>query len=373
MRRTTDLVRPFARAVGAILGVLIALSASQAGALPRYSARYGQKCALCHVNPSGGGLRTAYASQKLVPEEIAWSRTKPPTLEDIDPMIAKHIMIGTDFRELYVGANDIQDRLNFFQMQADLYFAFQLDPRVTLYYDRGQSSSYELFGLDYLLPTLYVKAGRFVPSYGWKFDDHTMFVRSELGFMPPANSDVGLEAGWSKGSLDVQAGLVNGNRGSTLDNDLKMAGVMNAVYRRRLGPVGAAVGLSGYHHPGTLRDYDAWGAYGYLTWKRVTWLGELDQFQGRPAGSGATVGFVASHEVTYLVRQGLEVVGTYDFFDPNRDRGAGAKSRWGGGVFVMPQSYMALEALLRRTQFDNGVDYSGRDFTETVLQLHLLY
>jgi hypothetical protein len=353
--------------------LLAFLLASPAGALPRYSARYQQTCALCHVNPSGGGMRTPYASQKLVPEEIAWSRSKPPALEEIDPLIAKHIMIGTDFREMYVGGNTFSSHLNFFQMQADLYFGFQLDPRTTLYYDRGESGSYELFGLDYFLPTAYVKAGRFVPSYGWKFDDHTMFVRSELGFMPPANSDVGLEAGWSKGPLDVQAGLVNGNRGGILDDDLEMAGVVNAVYRHRVGPVGAALGVSGYHHPGATRDDDTWGGYGYLTWKKLTWLGEADYFQSAPAGGGATVGLVTSHEVSYLVRQGLDVIGTYDFFDPNRDRGAGAKSRWGGGVSVMPQSYMTLEALLRHTQYDNGVDYSGQDFTETLFQLHLLY
>ncbi len=353
--------------------VLLAWGASDAGAVPRYSARYEQKCALCHVNPSGGGLRTAYASQKLVPEEIAWSRAKAPSLEEIDPMIAKHIMIGTDFREFYIGANVIDDRPNFFEMQADLYFGFQLDPRVTLYYERGQSNSYELFGLDYLRPTVYVKAGRFVPSYGWKFDDHTMYVRSELGFMPPANSDVGLEAGWSKGPMDVQLGLVNGNRGATLDGDLLMAGVMNVVCRHRVGPVGAALGISGYHHPGDLQDYDTWGGYGYLTWRKLAWLGETDFFQTDQVGAGTTVGMVASHEVTYLVRQGLEVVGTYDFYDPDRNRGAGAKSRWGGGVFVMPQSYMTLQALLRRTEYDDGVDYSGQDFTETVLQLHLLY
>lgn len=372
MKNDTRLIRSIA-VVGTMYGLLAVGNIPPAGAVPRYTARYGQKCALCHVNPSGGGLRTAYASQKLVPEEIAWTSSKLPEVGDIDPMIGKHIMIGTDFRELYVGANLKEDRANFFDMQADLYFAFQLDSRTTLYYDRGQSGSYELFGLDYLFPTLYLKAGRFVPSYGWKFDDHTMFVRSELGFMPPANSDVGVEAGWSRGGFDAQAGLVNGNRGSTLDNDLQMAGLLNAVYRHRLGPVGAALGASGYHHPGELVDRDSWAGYGYLTWKKATWVGEADFFQTHPAGSGTTVGFAASHELSYLVRQGLEVIGTYDFFDPDRGRGAGAKSRWGGGVFVMPHSYMGLEALVRRTKFDDGVDYSGRDFTETVLQLHLLY
>lgn len=365
--------RPPRRSVGAALWVVLVLGASQASAVPRYSARYEQRCALCHVNPSGGGLRASYASQKLVPEEIAWSRAKPRALEDFEPTITKHVMIGTDFRELYVGANIPEARLNFFQMQADLYFNFQFDPKISLYYDRGQSNSYELFGLGYLLPTLYVKAGRFVPSYGWKFDDHTLYVRDELGFKPPANSDVGLEVGWSKGPIDVQAGVVNGNRGSTLDNDVKVAGVLNAVYRCHVGPLGAALGVSGYRRPEVAREHDTGGAYGYLTWRRFTWLGEVDLFRQKPAGGALTEGIVTSQELTYLLRQGLELIATHDFFDPDKHRGTGAKERWGGGIFVMPYPYLTLEGLLRKTEFENGVSFSGRDFTETVLQLHLLY
>jgi hypothetical protein len=342
-------------------------------ALPRYSARYQQTCALCHVNPSGGGLRSAYATEKLIPEEIAWRRGGIPTLEDLAPAVSKRIQIGTDFREVYVGADRPESHLNFFQMQADLYFSFQLDSTVVLYYDRGESGSYELFGFDYLRPFLYVKAGRFVPAYGWKFDDHTMFVRAESGFMPPGNSDVGLEAGYTSGPLDVQAGVVNGNRGLTMDNDTKVAGVATAIYRRRLGPVAAALGASGYHHPGDARDNDTWGLHGYLSWSRFTWIGQGDFFQSRLAGGGATIGAVTSHEVTVLLRQGLELKGTYDFYDPDRDRATGAKTRWGGGVAVMPRPYAAMEALVRRTGYDNGLAYSGHDLVETVVMLHLLY
>ena len=39
----------------------------------------------------------------------------------------------------------------------------------------------------------------------------------------------------------------------------------------------------------------------------------------------------------------------------------------------MPQAYVTLEALLRRTTYRNGVDYSGTDFDEALIQLHLLY
>ncbi len=355
------------------LGASLAAAASPASALPRYSARYEQKCALCHVNPSGGGLRSSYASRQLVPEEIAWWGARPKAIEDAEKLIPETIQIGADFREFYVGADDGSAHLNFFEMQADLYLAFQLDPKATLYYDRGQSGNYEAFGIGYIRPTLYLKAGRFVPSYGWKFDDHTMYVRSELGFMPPVNSDVGLEAGFSHGPFDLQAAVVNGNRGSTLDNDTKVAGVANAVVRHRLGPVGMSIGVSGYHQPSEGRDFDTWGAYGYLRFHGVTWLGETDVVQEQLAGGPVNQKLVTSHEVTYLVRQGLEVKGTYDFFDPDRDLASGARSRWGGGVFVMPRSYVTLEALVRRIDFDNGVTFSGGDYTETLLQLHLLY
>ena len=55
------------------LAALSLLPALRAGALPRYSARYEQNCSLCHVNPSGGGMRSGYATQQLIPKEIAMS------------------------------------------------------------------------------------------------------------------------------------------------------------------------------------------------------------------------------------------------------------------------------------------------------------
>ena len=49
-----------------LLALLIALSGllvlpSVACALPRFAARVGASCSLCHVDPSGGGMRTDYA------------------------------------------------------------------------------------------------------------------------------------------------------------------------------------------------------------------------------------------------------------------------------------------------------------------------
>ena len=342
-------------------------------ALPRYTARYEQKCALCHVNPSGGGLRTAYASQKLVPEEIAWTNSKPQLADGLDPRIGKHILVGADFREVNVGSDVLADRLDFFQMQSDLYLGFQLSPRASLYYDRAPTNSYEAFALIYPLPVVYLKAGRFVPAYGWKFDDHTMFVRSELGFSPPLNSDVGFELGAAPGHGDVQIGIVNGNRGSTQDNDPRLA--FSGIVDRRFhaGPIAACLGFSGYHHSGLQANLDTWGTYGYLVYSRLTWLGEADLRQQEAAGGRITRALATSNELTALLHQGLDLKVTYDFFDPDRDLASGAKSRWGGGLALMPTPNVVLEALLRRTIFKNGFAYSGVNFYETVYQFHVLF
>jgi hypothetical protein len=360
------------RAIGALMVSMFFATSAQA--VPRYSARYEQKCALCHVNPSGGGMRTLYASQYLVPEEIAWSKPGDNVLARIDPEISKGVLIGTDFRLLHRASDDGQPQKNFFQMQGDIYLGFQMDDQLSLYYDRGISTSYELFGMWQGLPlTGYVKAGRFVPSYGWRFDDHTMYVRENEGFFPPANSDVGIELGVSPGRSDIQLAVLNGNRGSTSDNDEKLAACFSGVYRLHAGVLGAALGAAGYWQDGETSNYGTGGFFGYLTWWRLVWMGQLDWTLDDPQGAGHTTGLVTSHEVSYLWRQGLELRATYDFFDVDYNVESGSRSRWGGGVFVMPRPFLALEALYRETGYNDGPVLSGDDSWETVLQFHLLY
>jgi len=320
-------------------------------------------------------MRTAYTSRQLVPDEIAWSSGAADSLYLPDPQITRSISIGADFREMYVGSNRSLHNLDFFQMQGDLYLAFQLDAKVALYVDHGMSNSHELFGIAYVLPwTGYVKAGRFVPSYGWKFDDHTMVVRGDLGFAPPSNSDAGAELGLQPGPFDLQLGLSNGNRGSTLDNDRDLAESFNATYRLRAAGINAAAGGQGWHQRTPQVTLDVGGVRGYASVRGVTWLGEADLARTTQRASGArTTGLATSHEVSAVVHQGLEVVGTYDFLDPDRHLRSGARSRWGIGVQLMPRSYAAIGAAFRATHVDAGPAIPNDEFNEALVQLHLLY
>jgi len=353
------------------------LPALSARALPRYSARYEQNCALCHVNPSGGGMRSAYAVQSLIPKEFAMSPATPEILKDIDPKIGKHLSIGTDFRELFLLESDhssLAPPQGFFPMQGDLYVLFQLDPKFLLYYNRSFSDTYEAFGLANVLPwDGYVKAGRFVPPYGWKFDDHTMYVRDAEGFAPPGNWDGGVEVGLSPGPAEIQVALVNGARGSLLDNDRRLAVSGNASARFRAGPIAGSLGLDGYSQPGISVDLNSGGVFGYLSGWNVTWVAQGDLVRRDPVDAAATTSVVTSQELSVLLRRGVELKSTYDFYDPDRDLRSGSKDRWGVGFDVMPRSFLVLEALYRHTRVQSGPALSGGDYDEGSFQLHLLY
>ncbi len=367
--------------VSALVLVTLALAsvlpALRAGAVPRYSARYEQKCELCHVNPSGGGMRSAYAARELVPKELASSAGSPAALADLDPKLGKNVSIGTDLRQMFFAATanaTLAPPQGFFPMQGDVYLTLQLDPRFLVYYDRGFSNTYEAFALAHVLPwDGYLKAGRFVPPYGWKFDDHTMFVRNELGFAPPANSDGGLELGFSPPQTEVQLALVNGNRGSTLDDDRRLAMAGNLSARFRLGPVVGSGGVAAYSRPGRTEDLNTAGVFGYLSAYDVTWLAEADAIRRDDTVAPAVSGTVTSQELSVLVRRGVELKATYDFYDPDRSLRSGSKSRWGGGVTVMPRAFFVAEALYRHTDVSPGPALSGRDVDEGVFQLHFLY
>ena len=359
------------------LAALSVLPALEAHAVPRYSARYEQNCMLCHVNPTGGGMRAAYATQQLIPKELAMSPRTPDAVAQLDTHLGKNITFGADFRELLILANanaELAPPQGFFPMQGDVYVSFQLDPKYELYFDRGMSSTYEVFGLAHVLPwDGYVKAGRFVPAYGWKFDDHTMFVRSEEGFSPPGNADGGVEVGFSPKCGDLQLALVNGSRGSTLDNDRRLATALSMSGRFKAGPFAATAGVAGYSHPGISEDLNSGGVFGYLSGWNVTWLGQGDLVRRDPYLTPATTAVVTSHELSVLFRQGVELKSTYDFYDPDRSLRSGSKSRWGLGVMVMPRPFLVVEADFRSTHVQRGPALSARDFDEGIFQLHLLY
>lgn len=372
MSRTS--FRSFLVALGV---VAVSVFTSAAHAVPRYSARYEQNCMLCHVNPSGGGMRSEYAVQDLIPKELAMSAHRPAALAALESHLNKAVRIGADFRHQFMLEDEDSPQAGaqgFFPMQGDVHLSFQLDEKYLLYVRRGLANTYDLWALAHVLPyDGYVKAGRFTPPYGWHFDDHTAYVRSDLGFAPPANTDAGIELGLAPKRGDLQVAITNGNLGGVLDNDRRLAVAASGGVRFKLGPAAAYVGASGYAHPGATTDLNMAGAYGSFAWGPFTWVGEGDLVRRDPAVGTTQRSAVTSHELGWLLRQGVEVVGTYDWYDPDRDLASGSRSRWGLGARVLPQPFLEAQLLVRHTAVKAGRALPGPSWDEAVVQFHFMF
>lgn len=358
------------------LAVAALLLAPSADALPRYAAQYGQKCLLCHDDPSGGGKRSAYASQYLVPSELALRPPADPAT--IDPQLNERIAIGADLRTLYrfhpEAARKGAD--NLFQMQGDFYLQLQVDARVSLQFEQGLNGAGEVYGLAFLLPTGgYVKAGRFAPAFGWRFADHTQVVRDRAGFAPPADLDVGVELGLLPGSASLSLGLFNGAGGQLLDGDNRPAYALRGEWRRELAALKLGLGASLYREeeaaPG--RERRLGGPFAYVALGPLTWLGECDWERRERADAGPQTALLASQELCWTLRPGLALRGLFDFHDPDAGARSGSERRVGLGAELLATPFVALSAMLSWWDVQPGPAVGETDHEAFSLILHFLY
>lgn len=209
-------------------------------------------CVGCHVSPAGGGLRTPdgqYYGKEVLPtwgtrpssfakpEKYRprgspkrgkyslkdgfsgwWAgKTDHTTIDerygDIDPSPVWNY--GGDFRIMAlrstIGEQEPQNYV--FPMQADLYAMNESVKDLILYVSAGVQSrkSSEQFDnaelrdnftireifMKYRLPyNSYVRFGRISPRYGWKVDDHSAFMRQDLGFNQYFSA-FGMDAGYN--------------------------------------------------------------------------------------------------------------------------------------------------------------------------------
>jgi hypothetical protein len=355
-------------------------------AIPRYTARYRQNCTLCHQNPTGGGLRSLYASQFLVPTEMALVRFSQERIDRIHPDVSSSITVGTDIRTIHAYTDKDRPERNFFQMQGDLYVAFEVDDRFSANLNVDQVGSVEAYGLGWVLPwSGYVKIGRFTPVFGWKLDDHNMFVREELWFDQPFNTDAGVEVGFYPEHFSVWASALNGDPGANTvwDSNRELAYVGGAFGRFGLAGVGIGIGGSIWYNPKELAGLTtgrrtAGGPYGYVNWGPLSWLWEVDasQLEG-VSGQNPKTALITSHEVSWQLKRGLDLLATFNYVDRDIDLRTGTRSRYGGGVAMIPTPFVQVQAAVnvyRSDCPDPGQlcpDAPEPDFFRSEFQVHL--
>lgn len=350
----------------AVLAALAALAPPTALALPRYSARYGQRCALCHFEPTGGGLRTTYATMALVPEELSLLRPSPEDLAAIRPDLSDAVTLGLDLRSLLYQKEG--GRSGQLDMQADLHVGVQMDRRFAAYVTTGRNGVREYAGLAYVLPGAgYLKSGRFTPDYGWRWADHTLASRQYLldargSASPAALADAGLEAGLHRQSWELTGSLQQG--GGTHGESY----AARVALRRRAGPANLALGASVLRRELASGHARAWGGFGYLACGPLAWVFEADA-----TGDGQRQGLLVTQELSWRLARGVSAIGTYSYRDPDRGQQTGTTTRWGAGIDALVSPNFGAQLLAAYHDARAGELVDEVDHWRGDLVLHFLY
>lgn len=412
--------------------VLFALGPPRAAsALPRFAARNQMECIQCHINPTGGGMRNDYGANvfektwlPLAWTADSWIDPDPPeegaAAGDGDEgdgwlsfsgRIFDWLSIGGDFRTAYIWVRpdhgvtadaDPEVTSSFFLMQADLYHAARLGPHVTFVLDVGVYSGFEAWGL--FRPflgiegfDLYLKAGRFLPPFGIREVEHQLFTREGVG-LSGVDRDTGVEATAYVGPLTLSLALTNGTFGDTAFDTagserrtFEKAITARASGRLIVGPLRAQLGASFSYNDnlsqpnplfsselppplaaGTGRGVNEVRAGPFLTASlgRFTYLGDVvivhDAF--RDDAIPNLTGYATYQELSFIPLQGLELVMTYEFMDPNTRLGHNVGQRLGAVVELFPLPFTELRLMMRRRFGDRA---SSTDATDLVFFLHL--
>lgn len=380
--------------------VAISAFAKVSSALPRFAVRLGVPCVTCHVNPSGGGMRNNFGRYAFAPTRLPLAypgagASRVPLQLDIGDALS----FGGDSRTVYLDQSPKEGEglHSFFQMQADFYVAAKPFNNLTLYYDLGAwGGSFEAMAI-YNQPitrstSFYLKAGRFMPSYGLRLENHNLYVRQDIG-LGPRDKDMGIEAGLSLGPFLLQVAALNGSpQERQLDENSSKAMVARAELIGRLGALRLMGGGSFYRNQsGTVTEvrgtttearsnYTRYGLFGGASIGRLTYLAEADVVRLDPFPNNKQdakiYSYQAYQEFDILLLRGLELNFNYEFRDPNLDVRSGVVHRVAMGFEVFPMPYLELKALYRRSFLSGpaGPEVVSLDgLTELICMAHVFF
>jgi hypothetical protein len=358
-------LRNLVRLVGAL--ALVAW-AGVAQAEPYLAAQMGLKCAQCHVNPTGGGMRTVFgnafaqttlAAKRLGSEEDMWTG-----------QVMKFLSVGGNARANF-NYTDVphQDSANEFAVEeARIYLDFGVIPnRLSVYIDQrvapGNATNLEA-NIRYWITesSLYVKAGRMYLPFGYRFEDDNAFVRSLSGINMQA-PDEGVEFGIEKGSWSTQFALSNGTAGAPESDDGKQ-------FTLRSEYVASAwrAGVSAMDNDTEAGDRLGAGLFGAYRLGPVTLIGEIDYFDDDSIGVDGRQLMASLVEADWKVRQGHNLKFTYEWLEPDDDVDEDEQTRTSLLYEWSPIQFIQLRGGIR---FYDGIPQNDlQNRTQAFLQLH---
>ncbi len=329
---------------------------SRVNAEPRFAVREGMQCRHCHINRTGGGMRTPFG--------VSFAQSNLSTYRAagvFDPNLGESVSFGANLRlsnrTVLPARTKIEDverrtrtRNTFDINEGNIYLLARAIPnRLSLYIDETvtpeAASSREAFVLVEGLPLDgYVKAGRFMLPFGLRIPDDRAFIRGETGFNY-ANADLGVEFGIAPGPFALTVAVTNGSLGGNDTNRAKQISTHATFVTGR-----ARAGLSFAWNDTSAEDFAfqsfTSGAHLGARFGRLYLLGEIDWIRGvtKPKNYDQVALYV---EGNYEFLKGLYGRFIFEAFDPLRSLDENERDRFIAGVSWFPTQLLELRAEYR--------------------------
>lgn len=352
-------------------------------ALPRFAVENGASCNLCHVNPAGAGLRNDYGISLFSMEELPMERGMKFTDDDYTGMIMEHLRFGADLRFQVLSHTDNEDesKTAYFPMQGDLYGNLSVSKGVEVYVKHDLLRQQPEFWTT--LPLLpndgYLRVGRFIPTFGLRLDDHTAYTRGGnlrlshdlqkegMVFSPYMETPGIIEAGMYVSDVFVTLSTSNkyatgSERGYGFSESLKDKNI--TVRGEYTGDIGFATTLFGcsFMKEG---DLQLKGLFGGTSFLGLTWIGEVDIADNWIKDN--TTSLASFSEISYRLKQGVQLVTRYDLFDEDINVKHNAVSRLTLGTEIFPFSFFEIKLQGRFTSVSGSEE---KPEPEYVVQFH---
>jgi len=323
-----------------MLTIIVLLRATPAAAEPYLAVEEGYKCNVCHVNPTGGGLRNDFGltyAKVLLPAE-----TLDNSIDSWSGKITDRLRVGGDLRADWsrdTAPNTPSQQafaLEQFRVYADLTI---LPDRLGIYVDEQiapNGSQNEEAYVRYGSTTngFYIKGGQFYLPFGWRLQDQTAFVREVTG-INMTTPDKGVEFGYEHAAWSTQFDLTNGAANATTGSGYQAT--TQVVYTMPIW----RVGIAGSSTQSSAGDRRMGGLFAGLKTGPIAWLAEGDIVHDDSLGRTLAAGLL---EGDWRIRKGHNLKLTAEYEDPDRAVRNNQETRYSIVYEYTPLPFLQLRA-----------------------------
>ena len=353
-----------------LLVLVMLLGGGRAFAEPYLAVRYGLKCETCHVNPTGGGLRSDYGDVFLQtqlpahPIRGSWGLWTGHVTNWL--RLGGDLRYDANYTQTPHGGTTHQDAVQ----QGRMYAEAEVVPNRLIFYADAQvtpfpAKDHEAYAIYWSADhDWYVKGGKMYLPFGFRLEDQEAFVYA-VSLTNMYSPDDGLEFGWMRGHWDTQLTVSEGNFAGGLPSSSGKEYGLQASYVESQWRLGIAAN----DDDSSLARRRILGVFGGVRTGPVEWLGELDTVELKSQPAVTQVAALA--EADWLIAAGNNLKLTFEPYDPDRDVHDNGLSRLSLVYELTPVQFVQIRAGVRDYNGPRGVYAENQ--TLMFVQLHVFF